>query len=56
MSDYKSLYFTLTGKVADAIELLIQAQQAGEDSCTNGTLNDFSLGKEDREDEKDDSG
>lgn len=30
MPDYKSMYFTLAGKVADAIELLIEAQRAGE--------------------------
>lgn len=30
MPDYKAMYFRLAGKVADAIELLVQAQQEGE--------------------------
>lgn len=33
MPDYKSMYFRLAGRVADAIELLIQAQQEGEDAA-----------------------
>lgn len=30
MADYKQMYFELAGKVADAIELLTQAQLAAE--------------------------
>ncbi len=33
MPDYKSMYLRLAGKVADAIELLIQAQLEGEESA-----------------------
>ena len=31
MADYKEMYFELSAKVADAIEILISAQQKGED-------------------------
>jgi hypothetical protein len=31
MPDYKRMYFTLTGKVSDAINILVAAQQQGED-------------------------
>ena len=31
MPDYKEMYFQLAARVADAIELLTAAQQAGED-------------------------
>ncbi|WP_164919117.1 MULTISPECIES: hypothetical protein [Acutalibacteraceae] len=30
MADYKTMYFQLAAKVADAVEFLIQAQQEGE--------------------------
>jgi len=30
MTDYKKMYFELAGKVADAVELLTQAQQESE--------------------------
>lgn len=33
MPDYKSMYFALAAQVADAIELLIKAQQQGEQSA-----------------------
>lgn len=32
MPDYKSMYFELAAKVADATDLLIKAQQKGEDA------------------------
>lgn len=32
MPDYKSMYFQLAAKVADVVEILIEAQQQGEDS------------------------
>lgn len=32
MPDYKSMYFQLAASVADVVELLIKAQQRGEDS------------------------
>lgn len=32
MVDYKEMYFNLAASVADAIELLTRAQQAGEDA------------------------
>ena len=31
MSDYKKMYYQLAAKVADVIEILINAQQQGED-------------------------
>lgn len=31
MPNYKKMYFELAGKVADAADLLIKAQQAGEE-------------------------
>lgn len=31
MPDYKAMYYSLAAQVADAIELLIRAQQNGED-------------------------
>lgn len=37
MPDYKTMYFDLAAKVADAIELLAQAQQQGEDSYVKDT-------------------
>lgn len=33
MLDYKSMYDKLAGRVADAIELLIKAQEEGENSA-----------------------
>lgn len=33
MPDYKSMYYVLAAQVADAIELLIKAQQGGEQSA-----------------------
>lgn len=50
MLDYQSLYLTLAGKVADAIELLIQAQQAGEASYENEVINGSSVEKVDKKD------
>lgn len=32
MPDYKSMYFQLAAKVADAVDLLIQAQSDGENT------------------------
>jgi len=32
VSDYKKMYYQLAAKVADAIDLLIEAQQQGEDT------------------------
>lgn len=34
MPDYKAMYFQMAAKVADAVELLIQAQQNGENAYT----------------------
>lgn len=31
MPDYKRMYFTLTAKVSDAVDILVAAQQQGED-------------------------
>lgn len=36
MPNYKKMYFELAGKVATAIDILVQAQQDGEDSYVNG--------------------
>lgn len=36
MPDYKFMYYRLAGKVADAIELLTQAQQEGEELSMDG--------------------
>lgn len=33
MADYRAMYFHLMGQVANAVELLIQAQREGEDSA-----------------------
>lgn len=33
MPDYKKMYFQLAARVADVVELLIEAQQEGEISC-----------------------
>lgn len=35
MPDYKAMYFKLAAKVADAVDLLIGALQAGEDAAIN---------------------
>lgn len=36
MPDYKFMYYRLAGKVADAIDLLTQAQQEGEELSMDG--------------------
>ena len=36
MPDYKRMYFQLAAKVADAIEILIEAQQRGEEDDNEG--------------------
>jgi hypothetical protein len=36
MPDYKAMYFQLAAKVADTVELLIEAQQQGEDAFVEG--------------------
>ncbi len=36
MPDYKSMYFHLSAKVADAVELLTEAQQQGEEAYMEG--------------------
>jgi len=33
MPDYKSMYFALAAQVADAVDLLIKAQQEGEEAA-----------------------
>jgi hypothetical protein len=35
MTNYKAMYFALAAKVADAIELLMLAQQAAEEQYTS---------------------
>lgn len=37
MSDYKEMYFKLAGKVADAVELLVTAQQEAEEVYINAS-------------------
>ena len=37
MPDYKTMYFQLAAKVADAVELLIEAQQKGEEQYLSST-------------------
>ena len=37
MPDYKTMYFQLAAKVADAVELLIEAQQQGEEQYLSAT-------------------
>ncbi|GHV10373.1 hypothetical protein FACS1894217_15800 [Clostridia bacterium] len=37
MPDYKEMYFKLTAKVADAVDLLISAQQEGEEAYLEGS-------------------
>lgn len=36
MTDYKAMYFRLAARVADAIDLLVHAQQDGEEGNVNG--------------------
>lgn len=38
MPDYKSMYFHLAASVADAVELLIKAQQEGESSYVKDNI------------------
>ena len=37
MPDYKKMYFALTAKVSDAINILLAAQQQGEDEYVENT-------------------
>lgn len=55
MPNYKEMYFNLAGKVADAIDLLVQAQQEGEDQYIMGNRSpiDLRLTNEETEDEED---
>ena len=39
MPDYKTMYFKLAAKVADAVELLIDAQKQGEESYISDESN-----------------
>ena len=36
MTDYKDMYFKLAAKVANAVDLLVEAQQEGEDAFLEG--------------------
>ena len=36
MPNYKQMYFDLAGKVADAIDLLVEAQREGEEQYASG--------------------
>lgn len=36
MPDYKEMYFALAAQVADAVELLVKAQQNGEEQYVQG--------------------
>lgn len=54
MTDYKSMYFKLAGKVADAIEILVEAQREGEQSYIDQEDTPPSLKLLDKSDKKDD--
>ncbi|MGX8701892.1 hypothetical protein [Caproiciproducens sp.] len=45
MPDYRKMYFELAAKVADAVELLVKAQQKGENDYTEGkpTIAEFKI-------------
>jgi len=40
MPDYRKMYFELAAKVEDAVELLVKAQQKGEDDYYRRETND----------------
>ena len=44
MADYRTMYFHLMGQVANAVELLIQAQQEGEESAMREEESGLELG------------
>ena len=43
MPDYKAMYYRMAGKMADAIELLIQAQREGEEAAMADDCTEFPL-------------
>ena len=46
MPDYQKIYFQLAAKVADAVELLIEAQQQGEDAFVEDNQDESEEGEE----------
>ena len=53
LADYKEMYFELSAKVADAIEILIKAQQKGEDDYIESDSKLVLLSDVGQEDKKD---
>ena len=53
MPDYKRMYFQLAAKVADAIEILIEAQQRGENDDNEGEAPVLVLAKNEAKEEAD---
>ena len=51
MPDYKRMYFQLAAKVADAIEILIEAQQRGENDDNEGAAPVLVLAKDESKEE-----
>lgn len=49
MADYKTMYYQLAGNVADAIELLTQAQCKAEDTYLNSSEPKITLLQENQE-------
>lgn len=52
MPDYKSLYFQLAAKVANVIDLLVEAQQQGENNFSKEETQIVSLKKPEKEKEE----
>lgn len=49
MPDYRKMYFALAAKVADAVDLLIEALQAGEDAAIDADILPLTLEQEEKE-------
>ena len=47
MPDYRKMYFALAAKVADAIDILVAAQQAGEEAAVEADAVLLVFGQED---------
>ena len=49
MPDYKAMYFHLAARVADAVELLVEAQQTGEEAFMRDDPPPLTLAKDERQ-------
>ena len=52
MPNYKTMYFQLAAKVADAIDLLVEAQRQGEASYSEGSDPQLRLFRPEEDDEE----